>query len=222
VTVRAAIFDRDGVLTRFDFQELVSKLSVSPHASFAELWRMWEEHLRAQAPPREAPAERVYVQRFWRKVVRAWELDEALERDLLAYDYTAAIRAYDDARPTLLEARARGLRIGVLSNFPFLGLDASLSAAGLRDLVDVTIAAGVEGTPKPRPQAYRSALAALGVSAAECVLVDDEDECVRGASAVGIRAYRLDRHAQRAEAHVLARLGDVLPILDSMEELPQA
>jgi putative hydrolase of the HAD superfamily len=218
VTVRAAIFDRDGVLTRFDFTDLVGKLASSPHASFTALWRLWEEHLRGEAPPREAAAERAYVQRFWRGVARKWDLDAAVERDLIEYEYTNAIRAYDDARPTLLEARARGLRIGVLSNCPFLGLDASLGAAGLADLVDVSIAAGVEGTPKPRREAYESALSALDVRAEECVFVDDEEECVRGASAVGLRAYRLDRGAGRASADVLAQLGDVLTVLDAMEE----
>jgi putative hydrolase of the HAD superfamily len=218
MTVRAVIFDRDGVLTRFDFGDLIAKLSRSPRASFSALWQMWESHLREASPPREAEAERAYVRSFWHGVSRAWDLDEALESELADYEYTSAIRAYDDARPTLLEARERGLRVGVLSNFPFLGLDASLGAAGLRDLVDVTVAAGVEGTPKPRREAYESTLSQLGVSAAECVFVDDEDECVRGASAAGLHAYRLDRSRPRTELPVLSKLSDVIRVLDAMEE----
>ena len=86
----------------------------------------------------------------------------------------------------------------MLSNFPFVGLQASLRAAGLLDLVDVTFAAGVAGAPKPDPSAYLHTLDRLDVAPAECALVDDEEECVDGARRVGIRAYRLDRRAKEA------------------------
>lgn len=198
MTTRALVFDRDGVLTHFDFAPLMALFEGVPKASFEALWRAWQAHTRLAPPPRRASAESGYVAAFWRTVREAWELDDALEARLNRFDYTTAIRAFDDARPTLERARERGLRIAVLSNFPFVGLQASLRAAGLLDLVDVTFAAGVAGAPKPDPSAYLHTLDRLDVSPAECALVDDEEECVDGARRVGIRAYRLDRRAKEA------------------------
>jgi len=108
MTVRAVIFDRDGVLTRFDFGDLIAKLSRSPRASFSALWQMWESHLREGAPPREAEAERAYVRSFWQGVSCAWDLDETLESELIDYEYMSVIRAYDDARLMLLKTQYCG------------------------------------------------------------------------------------------------------------------
>lgn len=219
MTCRALIFDRDGVLTRFDFAPLMALFEGVPKASFEALWRAWQVHVRIAAPPRRASAEALYVAGFWRTVREAWSFEAALEDRLNAFDYTCAIRPFADARPTLEAARARGLKIAVLSNFPFVGLGPSLTAAGLADLVDVTFAAGVAGTPKPDPNAYLHTLDRLGVAPAECALVDDEIECVEGARRVGIRAFRLDRGASRVAGDVLP---DLHAFLAATEEAPPA
>lgn len=218
MTLRAVIFDRDGVLTRFDFASLMRMLEGVPGASFASLWQLWQAHVDGAPPPRASTAgtESEYVAAFWRKVAAAWRLDAALEQRLNRFDTTSAIVAFDDAAPALARARARGLRVAVLSNFPFLGLDASLRATGLRDLVDVTFAAGVASIPKPHPQAYLRTLDALDVRADECALVDDEAPCVEGARALGIRAYRLDRgRSSSDETHVVSDLDSFLSAIEA-------
>ncbi len=215
MTTRAVIFDRDGVLTRFDFAPLMHLLENVPGASFDSLWGIWEEHTADLVPPRGAESEPDYIASFWRKVRMAWKLDPQLERRLNRFDYFSAIRSFDDARPALALARERGLKIAVLSNFPFLGLDASLRAVGLRDLVDVTFAAGVAGVPKPHPEAYLRTVQTLDVRPEECALVDDEAACVDGARQLGIRAYRLDRsHACPADDYVV---GDLASFLSAIE-----
>lgn len=212
MSTRALVFDRDGVLTHFDFAPLMAMFEGVPKASFEALWRAWQAHTRLAPPPRRASAETSYVAAFWRSVREAWDLDEALESRLNRFDYTTAIRPFDDARPTLERARERGMRIAVLSNFPFVGLQASLRAAGLVDLVDVTFAAGVAGAPKPDPSAYLHTLDRLDVTPAECALVDDEEECVDGARRVGIRAFRLDRRAKALTSESVPDLGTFLDV----------
>jgi putative hydrolase of the HAD superfamily len=215
MTARALIFDRDGVLTRFDFAPLMRLFEGVPRASFESLWRAWQTHVRLAPPPRRVDSEALYIAAFWRTMRESWSLDARLEEQLNAFDYATAIRPFDDARPALEAARAAGMRIAVVSNFPFVGLDASLRAAGLADLVDVTYAAGIAGTPKPHASAYLVPLARLGVHPSECALVDDEEDCVQGARALGIRAYRLDRAQVHASHGVVPTLSAFVSLVEA-------
>ena len=121
---------------------------------------------------------------------------------LYQFDYTTVIQPYPDARPALLAARQRDLRIGVLSNFELASIDASLESAGLSDLIDCALAAPVIGVAKPAAEAYLTTARALGVPAEQCLYFDDELPGVEGASAVGMHAYHVDRNLT---AHDLSR-----------------
>ena len=71
MTTRALVFDRDGVLTHFDFAPLMALFEGVPKASFEALWRAWQAHTRLAPPPRRASAESGYVAAFWRTVREA-------------------------------------------------------------------------------------------------------------------------------------------------------
>lgn len=193
MVTRAVIFDRDGVLTYFDYSPALDLFRSLPYLALDDVRCLWDAWCREHGPPRSAEAERVFMTGFWDSLCERWSFDDSVRDRLRGFDYTRAIRPFADARPALLAARARGLRVGVLSNFPLATIEASLGAAGLADLVDVALAAPVIGAAKPAAAAYLCALDALGVAPGECVFVDDEPECVEGARAVGIRAYLLDR-----------------------------
>jgi putative hydrolase of the HAD superfamily len=193
--LRAVIFDRDGVLTHFDFAPVHALFATEPSASFRAMWDRWSGWYPHQSPPRSAIEEREMLGRFWDLFCDERALSPAFRQALHGFDYTRTIRAFDDARPALERARARGLRVGVLSNFPLASLEESLRATGLASLVDVAAPASVIGASKPDARAYQYVLDRLGVSAAECAMVDDEAPCVQGAISLGISAWRLDRTA---------------------------
>lgn len=216
--LRAVVFDRDGVLTRFDFAPLYALLAEIPGASFRELWRLWHEYYESRPLPKSHSEEGLFLSNFWETVAAHWDLDAATQRRLESFDYTRTILAFDDARGALAEAQSRGLKVGVLSNFPLVSLEESLIATGLADLVDVAIAASIQGAPKPNPRSYESMLRALDVHPGECLFVDDEEPCVEGARAMGVRSYRLDR-AQPADVSspfVLPHLWDFGDLLSSL------
>ena len=102
---------------------------------------------------------------------------------------------YEDALPALEELRARGLRIGLISN-------------GQRDLqefadhhgleVDVAVGSLTHGRIKPHPSIFETALEALAVSPDEVAMVGDSyEDDIEGARALGIRAILLDREGVR-------------------------
>jgi putative hydrolase of the HAD superfamily len=98
---------------------------------------------------------------------------------------------YDDSIPVLHELRARGLRLGLVSN----------SARDMHEFaqhhaldVDVGISSFHHGKTKPHASIFRAALELLELEPAQALMVGDtvEDD-VEGARAVGIDALLLDR-----------------------------
>ena len=82
--------------------------------------------------------------------------------------------------------RARGLRLGVVSNSDGR-VEEALVAAGLRECFDVVLDSALVGVEKPDPTIFRAALAALGVAAAEALYVGDLYQVdVVGARAAGM------------------------------------
>jgi putative hydrolase of the HAD superfamily len=77
-------------------------------------------------------------------------------------------------------------------------------AHGLEDMCDVIVYSHEEGFRKPEPQIYLIACKRLGVAPNEAILLDDVQENVGGAIAVGMHAitYR-DNHQAITELNVL-------------------
>ena len=104
-----------------------------------------------------------------------------------------AWEVFADVADTLHEVRARGLHVGVISNWddrlrPLLD---GLGLARCFDSMTISCEVGVE---KPSAEIFLVALHAAGVTPAEAVHVGDGyEEDVRGAEAVGICAMLVDR-----------------------------
>ncbi len=83
-----------------------------------------------------------------------------------------AVQLYPDARLTLETLKARGYRLGVLSNCSDQA-GYVIERAGLDHLFDTLALSFRLGLAKPDPPIYEHALAALGVQAAEAMFVAD-------------------------------------------------
>ena len=158
-----------------------------------ELERLWWQWRNPAEAPSTLNEEQLLFGGFWDTLADELALSPEQRARLHQFDYTTVVRAYPDARPALLAARQRGLKIGVLSNFELASLDASLESAGLSDLIDVACAAPVIGVAKPDPEAYLTVARALSVHPENCLYFDDELSWVEGARAVGMQAYAVDR-----------------------------
>jgi putative hydrolase of the HAD superfamily len=98
-----------------------------------------------------------------------------LLRELAAIDVRAweeGVTLYPEARPALAALKARGYRLGVLSNCSHQA-GYVIERAGLDDLFDTLALSFRLGVAKPQPEIYQQACAALGVSAPETVFVAD-------------------------------------------------
>jgi putative hydrolase of the HAD superfamily len=99
---------------------------------------------------------------------------------------------YDDVPAAMAELRARGYRMGLLSNLTSEEKQV-LDPFDLRGLFDVTVASCEVGLAKPEPGIYHLAAQRLGVRPEECVFVDDQPPYLTGAMAVGMCGVLIQR-----------------------------
>jgi HAD superfamily hydrolase (TIGR01662 family) len=99
---------------------------------------------------------------------------------------------YDDTIPVLQELRAKGLKIGLVSN----SARDVLEFARHHSLeIDAGLSSFHHGKTKPHESIFRAVLALLEIEPEEAVMVGDtvEDD-INGALAIGMRAVLVDRH----------------------------
>lgn len=100
---------------------------------------------------------------------------------------------YDDVFPVLERIRARGVRVGVISNWE-TWLHDLLDAHGVRAAFEPVIVSGSVGCEKPDKAIFQLGFAAIGVSPDRCMYVGDSVEHdVEPMLALGGAAVLIDR-----------------------------
>jgi putative hydrolase of the HAD superfamily len=194
VTVKAVIFDWGGTLTPWHTidHEMLWRTVCTPHfpgartdeiaaaicAAERELWQATE---RSHASATLAQVlERAGVEAtdaFLAGYFEAWEPHTLTD---------------PEAAPLLRELRRRGIRIGVLSNtmWPRSAHERVFARDEVVDLIDGAVYSSEIPWAKPHPEAFRAAMAAIGVTdPAACVFVGDRPyDDIHGAKSMGMRA----------------------------------
>jgi putative hydrolase of the HAD superfamily len=126
---------------------------------------------------------------------------------------------FDEVKDTLSRLRSRGMRLGVLSNFP-PHLEETLARHGIHDYFDFFVVSSLVGLEKPDPAIFELAIERAGVPKEEILYVGDNvDDDIRGARAVGLPAILIDRHDRWPQAgclriRSLSELAEVAGVLD--------
>ncbi len=143
-------------------------------------------------------------------------LERILDREQRVWDDAA--RPAADAVPTLLRLRARGVKTGLVSNAPFPPalLHRQLEHVGLAPLLDVALFSSEVGKRKPSPVIYETALARLGLQAADVLFVGDRvDWDYEAPRRLGMRAVICTALAKDAPPHGVP----TVPALSGVMEL---
>lgn len=140
----------------------------------------------------------------------------AAEASRLAYEFyfnPGAWLPYDDVVVAFEALAARGLRLGLISNWD-RSLQAVVEGLGLTAWLSTVIASADVGLHKPEPAIFRLALAHLGVNPEEAVHVGDHRQAdVEGALSAGLHAVLIDREGRHAGY-------DRAPRIEGLSELP--
>jgi putative hydrolase of the HAD superfamily len=200
--IRAVLFDFYDTLAHLDAdvitagrQRLAERAQVDP-AAMAVLWRdSAEQRMLGTAGSLEAQI-RMFLTQLGSPA------PDDLVHELAALEQQAwreAVALYPEARAALTALKARGYRVGILSNCSAQA-GAAIDASGLGDLVDATALSFRLGVAKPQPAIYLHACEALGVRATETMFVaDGAFGELDAARALGIVAVLIEQsHQSRA------------------------
>ncbi len=222
--IRAVIFDFGGVLMRTQDasgrRAWESRLGL-PQGGLDRLVHgsdLWMQAQRGALSP----------EAYWAALGEQLGIDGE-QIDQLRHDYFKG-DVLDEALVALIDRlRARGLRLGLLSN-DSVALAQKLEQLDLYRHFDAVVISAQIGALKPESEAFRAIAQALEVSPPECVFIDDNTANVDGAKGVGMHGIRytadLDLEASlepllsdpRATTKVLIfDFGNVLDIPDDWE-----
>jgi 2-haloacid dehalogenase len=118
---------------------------------------------------------------------------DAAELQPMLRDAFYHLPAYADAGPLLRALRGGGLKTAVLSNGTPAMLEAGLSAAGLRSLIDAVLSVEQVQTYKPSPAVYHLASAALRVAPQALAFVSANAWDAAGAASAGLHVIWINR-----------------------------
>jgi putative hydrolase of the HAD superfamily len=131
-----------------------------------------------------------------------------------AFSDPAGYQLFDDVRPALDELAARGIKLGVVSNFePWL--EDILDLQGIGDRFAAVAISGKLGVAKPDPEIFKAALTEAGADPEATVHVGDQPvNDVAAARAVGITPVLIDRYARHPETDATHRVEDLLELVE--------
>jgi putative hydrolase of the HAD superfamily len=158
--------------------------------------------------PRELGGAFRYSDAWFRAFQRRLFVDElgldpqslgAISEELFArFEDPRTFALYPGARELLRSLRARGLRVGLLSNWS-ARLPRLLAALELDDCFDLVLGSAAERLEKPDPAFFRLALDRAGVDAREALHAGDRiDRDVEGALRAGLQALLVDHEGRLA------------------------
>ncbi|GAA5512195.1 phosphoglycolate phosphatase [Deinococcus carri] len=218
--LQGVLFDRDETLAYTDhsvYREAAlwtaERFGLDAAAVGQALAAQWQERAFAWWDLRTPEDEDTFWAAYGDELCARMGLDAAHAGELMAaFPYERYMKPVEGAREVLTELRARGLKVGVLSNtLPSIGR--TLEALDLADLVDVAVATCTAGVHKPEAGAFQYALERLGLPAGAVLFVDDKPENVEAARALGMVAARIDLGGQAPDA-----IHDLRAVLRLVEE----
>jgi REG-2-like HAD superfamily hydrolase len=126
-------------------------------------------------------------------------------------------RVFPEVVEVLQALKARGLSTCVVSNWD-IRLGPLLDGLGLTPYFDHVVVSAVVGWEKPHRRIFETALALVGVQAAQVLHVGDHyEQDVMGAQQLGIYGVWLRRReGGAADCPVVSSLRELLPMIDGM------
>lgn len=208
--LKACIFDVDGVLVRSMEQhaeayqkafDLVG-VRIAPEEVYANEGRGSRDVIVALAKERGLDLAREKIEELAR-VKQDWFFAQG------------PMPLYEGVLPLLDELRRKGLRIAVVTGTHRVNVERHLEA--ILPVIEVVVSADDVKRTKPDPEPYLSALAKLGLSADEAIVIENAKLGIASAKGAGLPVIAIVTTQPRemlAEADaIVERIGDVWTVL---------
>jgi putative hydrolase of the HAD superfamily len=189
------VFDFGGVIGTYQPEEDVAAMAAAAGATTAEFGR-------AYWPPRFAyDIGELSAQTFWQDV--AGRLGRSFSRaqitDLVTLDIASWSHLCPGTVRLIHDLKSAGRRLAVLSNQPREQAEAVAGMPVARHFEHLLFSCDFQAG-KPDPRCFSQALARLDAPAEEVILVDDREDNVKAAIAMGMRAIRFTSAEQARTA----------------------
>ena len=190
MTIRAVVFDLDGVLCRHEDSGVSCRWEARCGLPEGGLRRLFSEGpIARRSLMGKATIEEAYAE-FWVEVQRRFSLtSDELEAWRDEARQASMERKWDDELLAFIQALRPGVRTGLISN-AWVGTREKVKEHIHSRTFDVILFSAEEGVAKPDAEIYRRALSRLGVAAEEVIFVDDWPPNLESARAIGIHALR--------------------------------
>lgn len=109
----------------------------------------------------------------------------------------------------LAQLKTAGYKLAVCSNSVRQSLELMMQRAGLDGFLDLMVSNEDVSKPKPDPEMYLLAMSKLGLSPAECLIVEDNDHGVRAARSSGAHVLVVGDPSDVTHDRLLAAIHDV-------------
>jgi putative hydrolase of the HAD superfamily len=186
MNVRAVIFDFGGVLCFPPEPDLVEQAAQVAGLSVNDfLMAFWGNRIKYDAG-QWTPTE------YWRAVAASanTHFDDALIPTLVQHEIEFWTNFDQDLLQWIRDLRAAGIRTGILSNLPRPLGEALRARSGFLEHFDHVTFSYELGMVKPEPGIYAHAVQGLRVKPEQALFLDDRDDNVEGARAVGLHAQQ--------------------------------
>ncbi|GLP70244.1 hydrolase [Streptomyces sp. TUS-ST3] len=194
---RIVLFDLFGVIARHQRPGALEKMAARCHSSLDAFTTAYWTH----RPPYDAG--RHTASTYWTDVLHALshpadtDADADTIEELRLTDIDSWSRVDEDMIAYVRSLRNRA-RVALLSNIPADHADAFLAAQPWLNDLDHVAFSGRIGAAKPDPAAFRHCVTALHAAPSDFLFVDDREENVRAAQAVGMNGHVFDSRAELA------------------------
>lgn len=192
---RIVLFDLFGVIARHQRPGALEKMAARCHAPLDAFTTAYWTH----RPPYDAG--RHTASAYWTDVLHA--LSRPADADTIEELRLTDIDSWSrvDARMvTYVRTLRNRARVALLSNIPADHADAFLAAQPWLHDLDHVAFSGKIGAAKPDPAAFQHSVVALRAAPADVLFVDDREENVRAARAVGMNGHVFDGQDDLATA----------------------
>jgi 2-haloacid dehalogenase len=198
--IKVCVFDAYGTL--FDYASAAARCRDVLGDRFAALTALWRDKQLQYTWLRALEGRHAD---FWQVTGEA--LDFALETLGLAdaalrarlMDLFLGLDAFPEVPEVLRRLQAAGIKTAILSNGTPEMLDAAVTHAGIRDLLDAVLSVEAVGVYKPHPKVYHLAVDRFGLPAAAIAFQSSNAWDAWAASAFGMRVVWCNRYGQRPE-----------------------
>lgn len=209
--LKALIFDLDGVIVDSEPLHFRSDLLTFSDYGLSPAEGELERYVGVSCPE------------MWAELIRLHGIPDTLE-GVLARHAAHKAGLLREERPAaipgaleLLEAaRREGLKTAVASSSPRYFIEAVLRGLGIFGRFDAVVSAEEVARSKPSPDVFLRAAELLGVSPADCLVVEDSAHGVRAAKTAGMRCVGFlnpnsGGQALGAADAVVTGLGQIVP-----------